>query len=83
MRQSYCDTAGTAGLRYFLPAITTNTHVISTRDSLFTGKAVDGILMKDWQDLAMTDGNSLFDAVEEGTLVPDYPGVGVFPCPIA
>jgi small-conductance mechanosensitive channel len=27
MRQSYCDTAGTNGLRYFLPAITANTHV--------------------------------------------------------
>jgi hypothetical protein len=82
MRQSYCDTAGTNGLRYFLPAITASTHVIATRQNLFTGQSVDGILMRDWLDLAMTDGDNLFDAVEEGTLVTDYAGVNAFPCAI-
>jgi hypothetical protein len=80
MRQSYCDTAGTNGLRYFLPAITASTHVIATRQNLYTGKSVDGILMRDWLDLAMADGDSLFDAVEEGTLVTDIAGVSAFPC---
>ncbi len=82
MRQSYCDTMGTNGLRYFLPAITASTHVISTRENLFTGKSVDGILMKDWLDMAMTDPDNLPDAVEEGTLTTDYPGVNAFPCSI-
>jgi hypothetical protein len=81
-RQSYCDTMGTNGLKYFLPAITNNTHVIATRENLYTGYSVDGILMKDWLDLAMADGDTLFDAVEEGTLVADYPGVNAFPCVI-
>jgi hypothetical protein len=81
-RQSYCDTAGTNGLRYFLPAITANTHVIATRQSLFTGYAVDGIVMRDWLAQAMTDPDNLVDAVEEGTLTTDYPGVLPFPCAI-
>jgi len=82
MRQSYCDTKGTNGLHYFLPAITESTHVIAVRENLFTGYAVDGILMKDWLNLAMTDPDSLPDAVEEGTLETDYPGVDSFPCSI-
>jgi hypothetical protein len=82
LRQSYCDTAGTNGLRYFLPAISANIHVIATRENLFTGKAVDGIVMRDWLSLAMTDPGTLPDAVEEGTLVTDYPGVKPFPCTI-
>src|SRR5207237_8062328 len=82
MRQAYCDTAGTNGLRYFLPAITASTHVISTRENLFTGKAVDGIVMRDWLAQAMTSPDTLPDAVEEGTLVTDYPGVNAFPCAV-
>jgi hypothetical protein len=82
MRQAYCDTAGTNGLRYFLPAITQSTHVIATRQNLFTGKSVDGIIMRDWLNLAMTDPDDLFDAVEEGTLTTDISGVNPFPCAI-
>ncbi len=82
MRQSYCDTQDTNGLRYFLPAITSSTHVIATKTNLFTGQSVDGILMRDWLDLAMTDGDSLFDAVEEGSLVGSISGVNAFPCSI-
>jgi hypothetical protein len=82
MRQAYCDTAGTSGLHYFLPAITSNTHVISTRENLYTGTAVDGILMRDWLDLAMSDPDSLFDAVEEGTLTSAFPGTNPFPCSV-
>ncbi len=82
MRKSYCDTAGTNGLHYFLPAITTSTHVISTRETLFTTEAVDGIIMRDWLSQAMSSPDSVVDAVEEGTLVSDYPGVNPFPCAI-
>ncbi len=82
MRQSYCDTMGTNGLNYFLPAISSSRHVIATNESLFTGQSVDGILMKDWLDLAMTDPDSVFDAVEEGSLVTAIPGVNAFPCTV-
>jgi len=82
MRQSYCDTRGTNGLSYFLPAITANTHVISTRETLFTSQSVDGTVMRDWLELAVTDPGNMFDAVEEGTLVTDYAGTNAFPCTI-
>ena len=81
-RASYCATAGTNGLHYFLPAITASTHVISTRETLFTTKAVDGILMRDWLAIAMSTPALLPDAVEEGTLVTDIPGVNPFPCTV-
>jgi hypothetical protein len=79
-RQAYCSTAGTNGLRYFLTAIPSSTHVISTRQTLFTGYAVDGVLMRDWLAQAMTSPDTLADAVEEGTLTTSIPGVLPFPC---
>ena len=82
LRQSYCDTMGTNGLNYFLPAIASSRHVIATNQSLFTGQSVDGILMRDWLDLAISDPDSVFDAVEEGTLTTAIPGVNTFPCTI-
>ncbi|MEO8604217.1 MAG: pectin acetylesterase-family hydrolase [bacterium] len=82
LRQSYCDTAGTVGLHYFLPAITASTHVIATRQNLYTGYAVDGVLMRDWLAQAMTSPDAVVDAVEGGTLVTDFPGVLPFPCAI-
>ncbi len=81
-RDSYCDTAGTNGLHYFLPAITASTHVVATRETLYTTKAVDGIIMRDWLANAMTDPDNVPDAVEEGTLTVDIPGVNAFPCTI-
>ena len=82
VRQSYCDTAGTNGLRYFLPAITQSTHVIAVRENIYTGHSVNGVVMRDWLEQAMNDGDSLADAVEEGTLVADIAGVNAFPCAI-
>lgn len=81
-RQSYCATAGTTGLHYFMPAISSSTHVISTRQNLFTNYAVGGILMRDWLAQAMTAPDTLVDAVEEGTLTNAYPGVSAFPCAV-
>ncbi len=82
VRQSYCATQGTNGLSYFLPAITSSRHTIANSTSLFTGQAVDGILMRDWLDLAMNDPDNLFDAVEEGSLVGAIAGVSPFPCAV-
>lgn len=81
-RQSYCDTAGLNGLRYFMPAITASTHVIATRATLYTSYAVDGIIMRDWLAQAMTAPDTLVDAVEEGTLTADIAGVNPFPCAV-
>ncbi len=82
MRQSYCDTRGLRGLRYFLPAIPQSVHVISVRESLFTGLALGGVVMRDWLETAMDAPAALSDAVEEGTLTTAIPGVGPFPCPL-
>jgi len=79
-RQSYCDTAGLNGIRYFLPAITASTHVIATRESLYTTYSVDGEIMRDWLGGAMSTPDGVVDRVEEGTLTTDIPGVAAFPC---
>jgi hypothetical protein len=67
---------------YFLPAITASTHDIATRQNVFTGEVVDGTVLRDWLAEAMASRGALVDAVEEGTLVTDYPGVNPFPCAI-
>jgi hypothetical protein len=81
-RQSYCNTAGTTGLRYFLPAVTSSNHVIATKTNLFTGMTADGIVMRDWLALAMSDPDSVFDAVDEGTLSTAIANVDPFPCAV-
>ncbi len=87
MRQSYCDTAGTNGLHYFLTPVTSSVHVIATNQSMFTGSSpaesvVDGIVMRDWLADAMTDPDNVPDAVEEGALVGAISGVNAFPCTV-
>jgi len=82
LRQSYCDTAGTTGLSYFLPAQSGSQHVIATKTNWFTGVPADGILMRDWVEWAITDADSLPDAVEEGSLTTTISGVDPFPCTV-
>lgn len=82
LRQSYCDTAGTNGLRYFLPADPSSRHTIVNQTGDFTGTSVDGITMGDWFDLAMSDPDSTPDAVEEGSLAAAISGVDPFPCTV-
>lgn len=82
LRQAYCNTAGTNGLRYFLPAETSSNHVITTKTNLFTGMTAGGIIMRDWLDLAMNDPDAAFDAVDEGTLSTTVTNVNPFPCPV-
>jgi hypothetical protein len=83
MRDSYCETRNLNGVQYFLPAITQSTHVISARNELYTMRAVDGEVMRDWLFGAFTAPDEVVDRVEEGTLVDDYPGVMPFDCPVA
>lgn len=81
-RKSYCDTKGLNGVRYYLPAISQSVHVIATRENLFTGYAVDGFVMRDWLAGAISSPDGVVDAVTEGTLVADHPGVNPFPCAV-
>jgi len=82
LRADYCATAGTQGLRYFLPAVPTSIHTIASGTNLFTTMTVDGIVMRDWLALAMNDPDSVFDAVEEGTLSTSIANVNPFPCAV-
>ena len=82
LRRSYCNSAGTNGLHYFLPAQTTSNHTIVTDTSVFAGPPVAGIEMRDWLDRAINDPDTLTDAVEEGSLVSTIPGVLPFACPV-
>jgi hypothetical protein len=58
-------------------------HVISPRDDLYTGNAVDGVVMRDWLAGAVNDPDAVSDRVEEGTLVEAFPGVDPFACAVA
>lgn len=82
LRQSYCDTAGTNGLRYFMPAQSSSIHVIATRTNLFSSMTADGVVMRDWLEQAMNDPDALSDAVEEGTLATAIADVDPFPCAV-
>ncbi|MGD8825982.1 MAG: pectin acetylesterase-family hydrolase [Myxococcales bacterium] len=87
MRQSYCDTQGLPGVHYFLPAIPESVHVISTDDSRFTTRAVDGQTMRQWFAGALSDPDAVEDRVEEGNYVSLFeqsvPPVEPFPCSVA
>ncbi|MEO8602292.1 MAG: pectin acetylesterase-family hydrolase [bacterium] len=80
LRASYCATHALPGIQYFLPAITESTHVISTRNEIYTGHPVDGVIMRDWLASGFTSPDTITDQIEEGTLVTDIPGVEPFAC---
>jgi hypothetical protein len=83
LRAAYCETQGLQGVRYFLPAISENIHVISPRNELYTNRPIDGELMRDWLAGGFTAPDEVVDRVEEGTLVEDYPGTMPFDCPVS
>jgi len=83
MRQSYCDTAGLDGVRYFLPPVSSSIHVISDNTTRFTTLAVDGETMQDWFSGLLADPDGVVDRVQEGALTVDIPGVDPFPCSVA
>jgi Pectinacetylesterase len=83
MRRSYCETRGLRGVHYFLTPITESVHVISAKNQLYTGTAVDGEIMRDWLARGINDPAGVADRVAEGNLVEAIPGVEPFPCPVA
>jgi hypothetical protein len=81
LRNNYCDVQGTPGVRSFLRGSSTSIHGQVTNGNWDTG-VVDGVAMRDWVGGAMSSPAALVDAVEEGTLQADFPGVLPFPCAI-
>ena len=82
LRDEYCNTMGLPGVHYFLPAVTSSIHVISTSNSRMTTMAVDGEVMKDWLGTIHTAPEAIPDRVEEGAMVGAFPGVNPFPCTV-
>ena len=82
MRASYCETRELPGVNYFLPAIPQSTHVISARNEIYTGYAIDGVVLRDFMASVFDDPASVTDHAEEGTLVQAIPGVLPFACPV-
>lgn len=81
-RAGYCANQGLNGIHYFLPAHTGSIHTMLQTTSQFTGLTADGITVRDWLANAVADPDGVVDAVEEGTLVTDIPGVNPFSCSI-
>ena len=57
-------------------------HVVTVRDEYWLG-SVDGVVMKDWFERAISDPDSVQNRVEEANFVQDIPGVEPFPCEVA
>jgi hypothetical protein len=64
MRAAYCATHDLLGVQYFLPAISESVHVISTRNELYTGRAVDGVVMRDWLASGFSAPDAVGDQIE-------------------
>ena len=83
VRQSYCDTRDLPGIHYYFTSVATESvHVVSIRPELWSG-SVDGEVMADWFERAVTDPMSIDDRVEEGDFVAEIPGVEPYPCSVA
>jgi hypothetical protein len=78
LRTAYCANQGKTGLHYFLPAGDTPTHTMLRTDSLYTGLAAGGVVLRDFLAAAVADPNGVVDRVDE--FVPAYPGVNPFAC---
>jgi hypothetical protein len=81
VRQSYCDTQGLNGIRYFLPAQATSIHGMLQSDARFTTMTSDGVALRDWLAGAVADPDGVVDRVEEGTLATN-PSIAPFACAV-
>jgi hypothetical protein len=79
LRSSYCDVKGTPGVHAFFRASSTSVHGQLNNEN-WDEAVVGGTVLRDWLGAAMTAPSAVVDAVEEGTLVADVPGVLPFPC---
>jgi len=76
VRNSYCADAGQPNVQYFLGANPNNTHGVLSSDDTYLTLFAGGVSLTDW----LRFGSSNQDAIEEGTLVADIPGVAPFAC---
>ena len=83
MRQSYCDTKDLPGINYYYTNVTDqSTHVVTLRSELWTG-SVDGEVMSDWFDRAVTQPDTIQSRVQESDFVDLFPGTEPYPCAVA
>ena len=61
-----------------MPAQTASYHTILTTGSRWSTVTADGVTLPDYLAAAIANPKGVVDAVDEGTLVADYPGVSAF-----
>ena len=82
MRQSYCDTKDLTGINYYLTSYSvSDIHCVTVRPDLWL-ESVDGVVMKDWFERAITDPDSVQSRVEEADFVDVIEGVEPYPCDV-
>ncbi|MEQ9321584.1 MAG: pectin acetylesterase-family hydrolase, partial [Polyangiaceae bacterium] len=83
LRATYCNTKDLPGIQWYLTSTSTESvHVVTLRPEHWEG-AVDGVVMKDWFERAVSDPASLQDRAEEADFTAAVPGVMPFPCEVA
>ena len=78
VRSSYCANRDTPGVQYFLSARAASTHGMLSSDFGYLGSHAAGVSLTEWLE---TYGGA-FDAVSEGSLVGQTPGVLPFSCEV-
>ena len=83
LRGTYCSTKDLPGIQWYLTSTSSESvHVVTLRPEHWEG-SVDGVVMKDWFERAMSDPSSLEDRAEEADFTTAVPGVMPFPCNVA
>ena len=57
--------------------------MVSLRPELWDGDPVDGEVMRDWFERAVTEPDTLQSRVEEADFTEAFPGVEPYPCEVA
>jgi hypothetical protein len=82
LRTAYCANQNKNGIRNWLPAVTAPYHTILTTASRWSTVTADGVKLPAYLAAAIANPDGVIDAVDEGTLTTDYPGVNAFACPL-
>jgi hypothetical protein len=82
LRAGYCANQGKTGIFNWLPAQSVPFHTLLTAPARWSSVTADGVTLPNYLAAAMADPDGVVDAVDEGTLVADYPGVAPFACPL-
>lgn len=83
LRSTYCSTKDLPGIQWYLTSTSSESvHVVTLRPEHWEG-SVDGVVMKDWFERAVTDPGTVEDHAEEADFTMAVPGVMPFPCDVA